>query len=99
MSQIPLPINWSERGETGSLLMTAANADAIALLRDWQRWPSPATLLVGPPKSGRSLIGRLFAAESGGTVIDDADKAEETVLFNLLEPGAGRRADIAAHCP
>ncbi|MBO9671286.1 MAG: chromosomal replication initiator DnaA [Sphingobium sp.] len=83
MSQLPLPIDWSERGETGSLLMTAANADAIALLRDWQRWPSPATLLVGPAKSGRSLIGRLFAAESGGTVIDDADEADETALFNL----------------
>ena len=83
MSQLPLPIDWSERGETGSLLMTAANADAITLLRNWPRWPGPATLLVGPPKSGRSLIGRLFATESGGAVLDDADEADETQLFNL----------------
>lgn len=83
MSQLPLPIDWSERGDTGSLLMTAANADAISLLRDWTRWPSPATLLVGPPKSGRSLIGRLFAAESGGALLDDADEVDETQLFNL----------------
>lgn len=83
MSQLPLPIDWSERGETGSLLMTAANADAILLLRNWPRWPGPATLLVGPPKSGRSLIGRLFATESGGAVLDDADEADETQLFNL----------------
>jgi len=83
MSQLPLPIDWSERGESGRLLMTAANAEAVALLRDWRRWPSPATLLVGPPKSGRTLLGRLFAAESGGTLIDDADRADETTLFNL----------------
>ncbi|HEY1124193.1 MAG TPA: chromosomal replication initiator DnaA [Sphingobium sp.] len=83
MSQLPLPIDWSERGDIGTLLVTAANTDAISLLRNWPRWPSPATLLVGPPKSGRSLIGRLFVAESGGALLDDADKADETQLFNL----------------
>jgi len=82
MSQLPLPIDWSERGETGVLLMTGANVDAIALLRNWRHWPSPATLLVGPARSGRSLMGRLFAAESGGEVIDDADDVDETQLFN-----------------
>lgn len=83
MTQLPLPIAWSRRGETGHLLMTPANADAIALVRDWARWPSPATLLVGPPRSGRSLIGGLFVSESGGTLVDDADQADETQLFNL----------------
>jgi hypothetical protein len=82
MSQLPLPIDWSERSETGALLMTAANADAIALLRNWRRWPSPATLLVGPSRSGKSLMGRLFVAESGGEVIDNAYSADETKLFN-----------------
>ncbi len=83
MTQLALPIAWGERGEAGRLLVTSANAGAIALLREWARWPSPATLLVGPPRSGRSLLGRLFVAESGGTLVDDADKADETRLFNL----------------
>ena len=82
MSQLPLPIDWGQRGDAGRLLMTGANADAITLLRDWARWPSPATLLVGQPKSGRSLLGRLFVAESGGELIDDADEADEEQLFN-----------------
>lgn len=82
MIQIPLPIDWSGRGEAGRLLMTSANADAIALLRDWQRWPSPVTLLVGPARSGRSLAGRLFVSESGGELIDDADSVDEELLFN-----------------
>lgn len=82
MIQLPLPIAWGEHGDAGRLLMTSANAAAIALLRDWPRWPAPATLLVGPPRSGRSLLGRLFLAESGGELIDDADRVAEEQLFN-----------------
>ncbi len=82
MIQLPLPMAWEERGEADRLLMTPANAQAVALLRDWARWPSPATLLVGPPRSGRSLMGRLFVAESGGALVDDADRADEEALFN-----------------
>jgi hypothetical protein len=81
MTQLPLPIALSERGEAERLLMTSANADAILLLRDWARWPSPATLLVGSARSGRSIMARLFAAESGGEVIDDADRCDEEQLF------------------
>lgn len=83
MTQLALPMAWGERGEAERLLVTNGNAEALALVRDWSRWPSPATLLVGPPRSGRSLIGRLFTTESGGTLVDDADRHDETVLFNL----------------
>jgi hypothetical protein len=83
MSQLPLPMGWSQRGGRNSLLIHGANAAAIALLRSWPRWPSPCTLLVGPARSGRSLIGDLFTAEIGGTVVDDADQAAEEQLFNL----------------
>lgn len=82
MIQLPLPMAWGEQGEADRLLMTPANAQAVSLLRDWARWPSPATLLVGPPRSGRSLMGRLFVAESGGALVDDADQADEEQLFN-----------------
>ncbi|HZV56086.1 MAG TPA: chromosomal replication initiator DnaA [Sphingobium sp.] len=82
MIQLPLPMAWGEQGEADRLLMTPANAQAVTLLRDWARWPSPATLLVGPPRSGRSLMGRLFVAESGGALVDDADQADEEQLFN-----------------
>jgi hypothetical protein len=82
MSQLPLPIGLSRRGAEG-LLVHAGNADALGLLRDWQRWPSPCTLLVGPPRSGRSLTGEIFANESGGLVVDDADHESEERLFNL----------------
>jgi hypothetical protein len=83
MSQLPLPIAWAARGQDERLIVTPANRDALALVRDWRRWPGPASLLVGPPRSGRSLMGRLFAAESGGELVDDAEQADEERLFNL----------------
>lgn len=82
MSQLALPIDWQRRGEGERLLLCSANTDAITILRDWVRWPGPAALLVGPRKSARSILGRMFAAESDGCVIDDADESSEEALFH-----------------
>ena len=83
MSQLPLPMAWTRRGGPESLLIHAANADAVALVRDWQRWPSLCTLLVGPVRSGRTLVGQSFLGESGGMIVDDADRDDEEHLFNI----------------
>lgn len=83
MSQLPLPMAWSRRGGPENLLIHDANADAILFLREWLSWPSHCTILVGPPKSGRTMIGRLFEAETGATIVDDAEQADEERLFHL----------------
>lgn len=82
MSQLPLPIAWSGRGRADSLLIHDSNRAAIAFLRAPAAWPSHCSLLVGAPKSGRTLIGALLAAEIGMVVIDDADRQDEEHLFN-----------------
>jgi chromosomal replication initiation ATPase DnaA len=38
--------------------------------------------LTGPRKSGRSLLGRIFAAKTGGTLIDDAEHQREVDIFH-----------------
>jgi hypothetical protein len=83
VSQLPLPISWSRRGGRESLLIHSANAEAIALLRSWPNWPSPCALLVGPPRSGRTLIAHMIEGEIGARIVDDADTAAEERLFNL----------------
>lgn len=83
MSQLPLPIGGPRRGEGESLLIHAGNREAIAMLRGWRDGPAHCFLLVGPRKSGRSLMGALFAAEAGAIVIEDAQACEEQRLFNL----------------
>jgi chromosomal replication initiation ATPase DnaA len=41
-----------------------------------------ASLLTGPRRSGRSLLGRSFVERVGGQLIDQADRADEEELFH-----------------
>lgn len=82
MTQLPLPMIWSRRGGQ-ELLIHGANAAAIDFLRNPVSWPSHCSLLVGPSKSGRTLIGQHVEAETGAIVVDDADRGDEQRLFHL----------------
>lgn len=81
MSQLPLPMPLIPRN-ADSLLIGAPNETASAMLADWRRWPGPAAILTGPRRSGRSLLAARFAALTGGQVIDDADREDETLIFH-----------------
>ena len=82
-SQIALPLDWSAGGNNdGPLIVGTSNADAIRYLRHVATWPVRTAVLTGPRGSGRSLIGRIFAAETGGRVIDGHDSATEEEIFH-----------------
>ncbi|MGL3820965.1 HdaA/DnaA family protein [Sphingopyxis sp. R3-92] len=81
--QIALPLDWSAGGTNdGPLIVGTSNADAVRYLRHVSTWPVRTAVLVGPRGSGRSLIGRLFASETGGRVIDGHDSVGEEDLFH-----------------
>lgn len=46
------------------------------------QWPYRTAILTGPPRSGKSLLARWFAANGGGEAIDDADRMDEHALFH-----------------
>lgn len=82
-SQIALPLDWSAGGSNdGPLIVGTSNADAVRYLRHVSTWPVRTAVLVGPRGSGRSLIGRLFASEAGGRVIDGHDSVSEEEIFH-----------------
>lgn len=82
-SQIALPLDWSAGGSNDApLVIGTSNADAIRYLRHVATWPVRTAVLTGPRGSGRSLIGRLFAAETGGRVIDGHDSVPEEEIFH-----------------
>ena len=81
MSQLPLPLVVPETSET-EFLVSESNARVVDQLERWATWPVMAALLVGPRKSGRSLLARIFAAKSGGAMIDDAERASEADIFH-----------------
>jgi Bacterial dnaA protein len=82
MSQIALPFDWPAPEDAESFIVTAANRDAVAQLDRPGSWPVLTAILTGPRKSGRSLLGRIFAAKTGGTLVDDGELHREADLFH-----------------
>ena len=82
MSQIALPFDWPAPEDAESFIVTAANRAAVDGVDRPGSWPVRAAVLTGPRKSGRSLLGRVFAAKTGGTLIDDAELHREADLFH-----------------
>jgi len=82
MSQIALPFDWPPDPRDDEFLVSDSNARAIQQLERWSTWPVMAVVLTGPRKSGRSLLARIFAAKSGGEIIDDAERQNETAIFH-----------------
>lgn len=82
MSQIALPLDV--RGATGPVRIAVGegNRGAIEGLADAASWPFRTAVLVGPPRSGKSLLAGWFAASGAGEAIDDAHRLDETALFH-----------------
>jgi hypothetical protein len=82
MNQIALPLAWPVAEGEEDFLLSAANRSAFDHLRRWSTWPVMASLLTGPRKSGRSLLGRIFVRKTGGRLFDDAEDHDEEALFH-----------------
>jgi len=82
MSQFTLPLAWPAPDGDG-FIVGEPNQAAVRLIEGVASWPVPVALLTGPPRSGRSLLARRFAAQQpGARVIDDAEGEEEEALFH-----------------
>jgi len=84
MSQIPLNLRPDGRQSFSNFNESAGNQAAVAMLRARDRWPSAAILLLGPAGSGKSHLGQAWQSEHGGTFMDDAQNADETILFDTI---------------
>jgi len=94
MSQIALPLVWPADPRDDEFLVSDSNTRAVHALEHWATWPVMTSLLVGPRKSGRSLLSRIFAAKSGGTIIDDAPVRAETDLFHAWNRAQAERRPL-----
>ena len=93
MTQMALPLGWPAAPSEDAFIVTPSNARAAHLVEHRGAWPVMTALLVGPRRSGRTLLARIFAAKSGGRFIDDADRADERTLFHAWNDAQ------AARCP
>ncbi len=81
MSQIALPLAAGDNG-LARIVVGNANEAVFEALASARNWPFRTALLLGPPRSGKSLIARWFTEQGGGEAIDDADQLDETDLFH-----------------
>ena len=83
MSQMALPLDWTRTRDSGSgFLVSASNAEAVKHLEHSATWPVRVSVLVGPPQSGKSLLGRLFAEATGAEIIDTVHDRHDNDLFH-----------------
>jgi Bacterial dnaA protein len=94
MNQIALPLDWPAEEAGDAFIVTASNDIAVRRIHAFGTWPVSTMILTGPRKSGRSLFGRLFAARSGATLIDDAETRDETEIFHAWNEAQARRRPL-----
>ena len=81
-AQMALPFDWPADPRDDEFLIGDSNAQAVRQLERWSTWPVMAVVVTGPRKSGRSLLARIFAAKTGGGLIDDAERQVEATIFH-----------------
>ena len=94
VNQIALPLHWPVADKDEDFLISEANRDAFDHFKSWSTWPVMATLLTGPRKSGRSLLGRIFVRKTGGRLFDDAEDHEEERLFHAWNEAQEKRKPL-----
>jgi len=94
MSQIALPLDWPAEASADEFLVDDSNRAALRHLDHWGAWPVMASVLSGPRKSGRSLLGRIFRGQTGGQVIDDADRADDEAMFHAWNAAQATRRPL-----
>jgi chromosomal replication initiation ATPase DnaA len=80
--QIALPLDWPQTEGESRFIVSDANREAFEHFRRWTMWPVRATILIGPRRSGRTLLARTFAERVAGRVIDQADRQDEEEVFH-----------------
>ncbi|MGK7754625.1 MULTISPECIES: HdaA/DnaA family protein [unclassified Roseovarius] len=59
--------------------VSAANAQAVALIDTWQAWPARKLVLHGPPGSGKTHLAHVWSAQSGATIVPAGDLAQADI--------------------
>ena len=94
MNQIALPLDWPVADRDEDFLVSDSNRAAFEHYKRWSLWPVMATLLTGPRKSGRSLLGRIVARKTGGRLFDNAEQHDEEALFHAWNEAQEKRRPL-----
>lgn len=80
MGQIPLPFSTDMASD--DFIVTPCNQDVASMLHNWQHWPYRSAVIKGPEKSGKTVMGRVFAHMASGIFVDNLDQHDEAEIFH-----------------
>lgn len=82
MAQLALPLT-ADGMSRGRIVLGPANEGAAKALAEPAAWPFRTAVLTGPPRSGKTLFARWFAAANpAAQVLDGADALPEAEVFH-----------------
>lgn len=81
MSQIALPLA-AGFGASPRIIVGSDNAAVLDAFDRAGEWPFRTAVLLGPARSGKSLLARWFVDSGRGEAVDDADTVDEAALFH-----------------
>ncbi|WP_425299179.1 DnaA regulatory inactivator HdaA [Pseudaminobacter soli (ex Zhang et al. 2022)] len=95
--QLPLELRHAAGHSRDDLMVSAANADAVALIDRWPDWTSPVVVLAGPPGAGKSHLAAIWRDASGAILLSadairDREASGEAALEVCVEDAD--RADL-----
>ena len=82
-------------------VVAPGNREALAWLDRWPDWPAPALCLNGPPGSGKTHLGRIWAADVSAKSIDGAELEGKSVadLTDLAQASLAILVENADRAP
>lgn len=81
MSQIALPLRVEDASGASSIVLGNANRAVVDALSDPSSWPYRTAVLAGPPRSGKSMLGKWMEGH-GVVVLDGVDAMPEDEVFH-----------------
>jgi chromosomal replication initiation ATPase DnaA len=93
--QLPLELGHEPSLAEADFVVSDANRLAYYHILAYPNWPGPLTLIVGPPKSGKSHLARIFSDRSGAVspaageieALASAGGRAPLVVENVEQPG------------
>lgn len=84
--QLPLDLGHRPGSSRDDLVVTAANAEAVAMIDRWPDWPAPVVILAGPRGAGKSHLGAIWRDMSGARALDPRALREDAAAAAASGP-------------
>src|SRR5690606_24198288 len=71
--QLPLELGHAPGHSRDELVVSPANAAAVALVERWPDWPAPVVVLAGPPGSGKTHLASIWREAAYAAAVTASD--------------------------